>query len=97
MAEQARMTDAVYLQTQQQLLLLGHVALQLDLEGFLQRINEAETLVPLTDPTLYLKGANNLSVIKRLARAAFKFQREVKAIRARAEERATKKGAGPDG
>ena len=61
------------------LIIAGAVnGLDLDLEGFISRINHAEAVAPLFDPTAYMKAANNLSAIKRLAQALVPFVKEVR-------------------
>ena len=74
------MTDEEYSSTQSQLMLLARVALGINIDGFIERINTAETIAPILDPTLYLQGADNLSKIKALAIGASKFQRAVKEV-----------------
>lgn len=69
------MTDSEYQTTQDLLLNVAHLASMLDTEAFLQRIEEAESLGPLLDPTGYRNaraqgGMKKLATIKRLAKAA---------------------------
>lgn len=71
------MTDEEYTLTQSQLILLAQFVNKLDLAGFLQRINQTETVAPFVDPTLYRQGAANLNQIKRLALALRPFQQEI--------------------
>jgi hypothetical protein len=72
------MTDAEYLQTQRQLVLLAQIVDSLDLDGFLQRIGVAESVGPILNPTLYTEGAENLARVKGLARACKALQDEVR-------------------
>jgi hypothetical protein len=72
------MTDEEYTQTQAQLILIAQLASQLDLDGFLERINQAETLAPILDPTLYMRGGQKLSQVKRLAQSLRPFQAEIR-------------------
>jgi hypothetical protein len=72
------MTDAEYLQTQRQLVLLAQIVDSLDLDGFLRRIEVAESVGPILNPTLYTEGAENLLKVKGLARACKVFQDEVR-------------------
>jgi hypothetical protein len=43
------------------------MASTLDLERFLAQINQAESLAPMLDPTLYMKARDNLHAFKKLA------------------------------
>jgi len=61
------MNDAEYLQTQMQVLLLAGLLLQLDLPAFLHRIEAAEALGPVLDPTLYRRAADNLAALRETA------------------------------
>ena len=74
------MTDEEYSSTQSQLMLLARVVLGINIDGFIKRINTAETIAPILDPTLSLQGADNLSKIKALAVGAGKFQAAVKEV-----------------
>ena len=71
------MTDEEYAQTQQQLILLAQFAKDLNLSGFLQRISQAESIAPIMDPTLWIRGHRQLEQIKRLAQALRPFQQEI--------------------
>lgn len=72
------MTDEEYIQTQHQIILLAQFANDLDLDGFLNRISLAETLAPILDPTLYLRGGKKLHQIKLLALALQPFREEIR-------------------
>ena len=47
------------------------------IDEFLRKINICESVSPLIDPTLYMKGADKLTFIKRIAESARHFQRDV--------------------
>lgn len=71
------MTDAEYALTQERLLLVARMVSSMDLDGFLRRIEQAETAAPVLDPTLYARGGARLDAIRRIAEAAREFQRAV--------------------
>ncbi len=71
------MTDEEYAQTQEQLILLAQFAKDLNLSGFLQRISQAESVAPIMDPTLWIRGHRQLEQVKRLAQALRPFQQEI--------------------
>lgn len=71
------MTDEEYAQTQQQLILLAQFAKDLNLSGFLQRISQAESIAPIMDPTLWIRGHRQLEQVKRLPQALRPFQQEI--------------------
>lgn len=75
--ERARMTDEEYATLQCQLTALIGVVNQMDLTRFLERINSAETVGPLFNPSLWMKGADKLAKIKALAEALSVFKREI--------------------
>lgn len=64
-----------------QTLLLSHAKLiassHLDLDEFIEAINRAESVGPVLDPTLYIKGKDNLEQIKIIAKAARRFKKEI--------------------
>ena len=71
------MTDDEYQKTQDRLVIVAHSMLTLDLKGFLQRIERADSVGPILNPTLYRLGSGKLERVKRLAQAAKVFQDEV--------------------
>ena len=75
-----KMSNAEYIATQQQLLLMASLIKELNLDGFLARIKTAYALGPILDPTLYKKSAENVETVHRIAVAARNFQMEVKKV-----------------
>lgn len=71
------MTEEEYIQTQQQLLCLAGIVKDMPLAEFLHKINICESVSPLINPTLYIKGADKLTLIKRIAEGAQAFQNNV--------------------
>lgn len=61
------MTDADYLLTQKRITDVGNLALAINVDGFLERVKQAETVGPMVDPTTFLKAQPNLRAIKKLA------------------------------
>lgn len=72
------MTNEEYTQTQQHIVLLAQLANGLDLDGFLERISLAESVAPIVDPTLWIRGGKKLHQVKRLAQALRPFQKEIR-------------------
>jgi hypothetical protein len=72
--------DAEYTQTQERLLLLVPFVVSLDLEGFLERINECESIAPIINPTLYMQGRDKLDEVTGLARALLSAQRGIRKL-----------------
>lgn len=58
-----------YIETQVTIIKIGQMANRLDLDTFMRQINQAETIGPILDPTLSIKAAENLTAIKKLAKA----------------------------
>lgn len=71
------MDDEQYIATQSQLLLLAKIVKDMDLVGFVSRINKAESIGPILDPTQYIQAQGNLEKIKNLATSLRIFQLEV--------------------
>lgn len=63
-----------YEKTQSAVIKAGISLVNLDLDGFLHRIDLAESVGPFVEPTLFIRGADNLAAIKELAEAARNFQ-----------------------
>lgn len=72
-----KMDPKTYIMTQMRILEMAKIADSLDIETFLQCINTAKTAAPLLDPTLYMKAANNIDAIERLAKIALQFKKEL--------------------
>jgi len=72
------MDSAEYQRTQDALVLIAGIARDLDLDEFLARIDRAETLGPITDPTLYRDASGKLSFVRDLARSLKPFVAEVR-------------------
>jgi hypothetical protein len=73
------MTDVDYIITQERLRFIADLVTTINLDGFLQRIEEAEAIGPIAHPMLYIKAAAKLDGIKRIAEAARELQRVVNA------------------
>lgn len=70
-----------YLMTQEKLIILGNLMEGMPLDEFLQAIDRVETVGPIVDPTLWMKGHRNMDKIKRIATAARAFQKECAAVK----------------
>jgi hypothetical protein len=62
-------TDEEYLIVQNQLQAIGGLVLGMDLDGFVARIDRAQTLTPILDPTLWMRGAEKLREVREIAEA----------------------------
>lgn len=72
------MDDKQYEATQRTLMILAMIVKDLDLEGFLARIEQAETLGPVLSPTLFMLAEGKMGDVRRLAEACKGFQDEVR-------------------
>lgn len=61
------MSNDEYMRTQSTIVLVGTLVRSLDLPGFLSRIELAEALGPITDPSLYREAGPKLHEIKNAA------------------------------
>lgn len=73
-----RMTSDEYASTQQPLIMLANLVLTYNLDGFLQAIGLADAIGPIVDPTLWMRGSRNMRFIEDLARAAQRFQSDIR-------------------
>ena len=64
------MTAEEYSTTQHQLMLCAQLFEGLDLSGFIEKANIAESAGPVFNPTLYQKGIKRLELIRRIAEKA---------------------------
>lgn len=72
-----RISDEEYELIQSQIFTLAAVIAEMNLEGFLDRISEAESIAPILDPTLFIRGSRNLEKIKELAVSIQRVKRTV--------------------
>ena len=88
------MTDAEYLQTQAQVLTVSGLVAEMDLAGFLRRIERAETMgVFLMPPLEYSRALPKTDVLKRLAYKLLELQRETLTLREEGEVEDPRKAA----
>jgi hypothetical protein len=69
-----------YTQTQSQIILLGKLVRDLPLVAFLNKIQRCESVAPLFNPSLYMRGTKKLDLIKQMAEGLLEFQRSIPAI-----------------
>lgn len=72
------MTDAEYEFTHQVVLNIARSLMTLDLTGFINRIENAQAVGPIMDPTMYRKALRNLSSLEIVAKALLDCQQEIK-------------------
>lgn len=63
-----------YHETQNKILEIGKAARYLRLDEFIDQINVAEAVAPMTDPAMYQAAYKNLQIVKKMARALIEFQ-----------------------
>lgn len=65
------MNNQEYKTTQDTIIILYQMlaVYDLDLDGFLERINYADAVAPILDPTAYMRGVDNMHQIKAMALA----------------------------
>lgn len=74
------MTSEEYQQTLHELQALAMVIQDMDLASFLERIEHAESIGAILDPTAWIRGNKQLTSIKSVASAAYDFQQRVQAM-----------------
>jgi len=75
------MTPEEYKMTQTQLLAMAPIIADMDLDDFLRDIERAEAFGCFKDPTLWMKGIDNLQKIKEIAKGALEFKKAVLKVR----------------
>lgn len=74
------MDEAVYTQTQQQIVLLAGLVRDLPLQEFLQAIHRSESVAPILHPSLYMRGARKLEIVKQMAQGLRQFQKSLPSV-----------------
>lgn len=67
-------TKEEYETTQQQMLLIARIVREMPLAAFLRAAERMDTVAPIIDPTLYLRGRDKLDTIKKMAEGLLAFQ-----------------------
>jgi hypothetical protein len=70
-----------YAQTQATILILADLVRDLPLAEFLSAIARADSIGPIVDPTLWMRGHENMHKIEQMAAGLRKFQTAVRAVR----------------
>ncbi len=68
------MTDEEYLQTQSQIMAMANIVTGMLLREFIANAEKADTIGPLLDPTLWIRGHDTLATILDIARSLLRFQ-----------------------
>ena len=63
-----------YTQLQETILRIGKEVRFLRLDLFVDAINNAEAIAPMTDPTMYRAAMKNLQIVKKMAEGLIDFQ-----------------------
>ena len=69
--------DEEYAQVQQSLLIISRIVNDMNLDSFIRRIDKADAMGPILNPTLYRVASGNLQKLRRLACKLRDFQQEV--------------------
>lgn len=72
--------DETYILVQQQITAFAGVVRNMPLRAFLERIDRAESVAPMLDPTLFMRAGKNLAVIKVFAESLLTFQRAIQKL-----------------
>lgn len=79
--EKDRMNNDEYQSTQKRLVIMANQIEEMDLDGFLDRIEVADTMGSILDPTLYMRTIDDMNRVKRLAKAFKNVQSVFKEIK----------------
>jgi hypothetical protein len=91
-AQATALSREEYEATQSQLLLFAGLLRELPLAAFLEAIGHAHAVAPILDPTLYMRGMDNLTAIEQIADALHVAQRKIEAVAQREAARAGRRG-----
>ena len=80
------MTDQEYLTMQNSLTLMAQSIMLYfphtgEINDFLERINHAEAMGPILDPTIFMKAQDKLRLIKTIAAATLRYRKELDGVR----------------
>jgi hypothetical protein len=76
-----RITEEQYLTLQSQLVPLSTLILEMPLEDFLNAISRADTLGPILDPTLWMRGSKSMHEIEEVARIFLDAKQKLEKLR----------------
>ena len=75
-----KISEEDYVQTQSQIILLAKLVRDLPLAAFLDRIQRCESVAPIFNPSLYMRGTKKLDLIKQMAEGLCAFQRSISSL-----------------
>jgi hypothetical protein len=81
----AKLDEAIYVQTQQQILLFTQLVESMPLADFIEAGEFSDSFAPFVDPTLYIAAAPRLREIIKIARALREFQKVAAEVKAAIE------------
>lgn len=79
------MDKYAYMETVNQIMMIGRIVADMPLAEFINAISYAETVAAVVDPTLYVQTYGTADDLKNLANGLMKFQAEVMKIKERVE------------
>ena len=68
------MDEAEFHMVTQQLLMIGSLVRELSLAEYINAINRSDSVAPLIDPTLWMKGHKKTAILQKMARGLIAFQ-----------------------
>ena len=74
------MDKAEFHMVSQQLLMLGKLVRELPLAEYMNAINRSDSVAPIIDPTLWMKGHKKTDILKKMAEGLLAFQRSLPTI-----------------
>ena len=99
-ADATELEDGDYSIVQQRIIMLAQATKDLPLLAFIRRIEHSESVGSLFNPSLFMRGADKLAMIKRQALALHKFQQSIPDLQefldAEVKQRAVEKMQGGD-
>jgi hypothetical protein len=74
------MDEADFHMVTQQLLMLGGLVKELKLADYINAINRADSVAPIIDPTLWMKGHHKTDILRKMAEGLLEFQKSLPTI-----------------
>ncbi len=71
------MDEADFHMVTQQLLMMGNLVKDLKLAEYIEAINKSDATDPILDPTLWRRGHQKTTILRKMAEGLLKFQRSM--------------------
>lgn len=81
-ADDEKISNEDYTTVQHQIITMARLVRDLPLAAFLNRIQSCESVTPIFNPSLYMRGAKKLELVKQMAEGLLEFQKSIPELQA---------------